>query len=170
MDTLGDLFDTDSLSGTYRCRIEAKAFESKKPSKRVPSYRGQETTTFWFSIKYEVCDENEDTYGMVFPDSNGFEGQLFEVFPYVKDLADLSPVERKEVRKQWADRKAALRAIGVPEGRLGLVTAEEVNGLEVTVKVRSAVSKKNNTSWNHYVDEVHPVEDDLEEDEFTLSE
>lgn len=165
-DNLGTHFAADDLTGTYRCIVRANEFEGKNPSKKVPSYRGKDTKASYLSLKFEVNDEEDENYGVQFPSGGGFEGEMYEYFPYIENKMDLSPSERRDVMKEYNRRLARFRSLGVPEIKLDSVTAGELDGIVVDVTVRTSVSNKDQVTKYHNVNKVErveEVEDDLYE-------
>lgn len=163
-DNLGSHFSSDDLTGTYRCVVRASEFTGKNASKKVPQYRGVDTKASYLSLKFEVADEDDEQFGVQFPSGGGFEGEMYEFFPYIENKMDLKPAERRDVMKEYNRRLARYRSLGVPESKLDTVTAEELDGLVVDITVRTSVSNKDNVTKYHNinkVEQVEEVEDDL---------
>lgn len=164
-DNLGDFFNSDDMTGTYRCKVISEYFEGKKPSKIVPEFDGQETRAGWLVVKFEVVDEDSDQYGFEFPQGGGFTGEMFEYFPWLKGanaLSLLTPDQRKKLQQAYDKRVRRFRSLSVPETRLNEVTAEDLNGMLVDIEVKTSTSSKDNVTKYHNVNKVIVVDPDDE--------
>lgn len=164
-DNLGDYFNSDDLTGTYRCKVVAGYFEGKKPSKIVPEFQGEPTRADWFTLKFECIDEDSDQYGYEFPQGGGFTGEMFEYFPWLKGdnaLGLLTPDQRKELQRSYDKRVRRFRSLSVPESRLNNVKTEDLDGLIVDVEVKTSTSSKDNVTKYHNVNKIVLVDADSE--------
>lgn len=165
-DNLGDFFNSDDLTGTYRCKVISEYFEGKKASRIVPEFNGEPTRADWLTVKFEVIDEDSDQYGFEFPQGGGFTGEMFEFFPWLKGdnaLSFLTPDQRKELQKSYDKRVRRFRSLAVPESRLNSVQADDLNGLIVDIEVKTSTSSKDNVTKYHNVNKVSVVETEDED-------
>lgn len=162
-DNLGDYFNSDELTGTYRCKTVAEYFDGKKPSRIVPEFRGEPAIPGWLTIKFEVIDEDSEQYGFEFPQGGGYTGEMFEYFPWLTGdnaLKDLTPTQRKELQQAYDKRIRRFRSLSVPEARLNTVKASDIDGLIVDIEVKTSTSSKDNVTKYHNVNKVVVIDPD----------
>lgn len=166
-DNLGNFFNSDDLTGTYRCKVVADFFAGKKPCKAVPVFKDEPTTASWFTLKFECIDEDSDQYGFEFPQGGGFTGEMYEYFPWLEGdnaLSFLTPDQRKELQRSYDKRIRRFRSLSVPESRLNDVKPEDLNDIVVDIEVKTSTSSKDNVTKYHNVNKVVVVDPDDEAD------
>lgn len=172
-DNLGNYFNSDDLTGTYKCKVIAKYFDTTKASRIVPEFDGKPTTASWLSVKFECIEEDSDQYGFEFPQGGGFTGEMFEYFPWLKGndaLKKLTPEQRKKMQEAYDKRLRRLRSLEVPEAELNTVKASDIDGMIVEIEVKTSTSSKDGVTKYHNVNKVKPVHDDGDEDYSLLDE
>lgn len=166
-DNLGEYFNSDDLTNTYRCKVVADYFDGKKVSNIVPEFNGEPAIPGWLTIKFEVIDEESDQYGFEFPQGGGYTGEMFEYFPWLQGanaLKQLSPDQRKKIQQAYDKRLRRLRSLSIPESRLSDVKPEDLTGLIVDIEVKTSTSSKDNVTKYHNVNKVVVIDPDEEAD------